>query len=257
VKALVATLVLLIPATLTAQAPSSTAHAPDGGVQQRLESIIIPPLTNAAFSATVVTLWTHLMPDGTQATVKNHRTIARDSSGRIFEERRSFTPEGDKQVTRLTQIEYLDPNRHEKLTCIPDQKICYLSPYYRQPMTKMPDGAGGAQACTCGTPARDGGSIKEEPLGQKTIEDVEVIGSRQITTIATGVIGNTRPEPIVKEFWYSPRLGINLITKRFDPRSGMADFQLSNLSQGEPDTRLLQPPADYQVVKMVAPPGTR
>jgi hypothetical protein len=257
VKVFVAAILLLIPAALNAQAPAATAHAPDGGVQQRLESILIPPLAGAPFSATITTEWTHLMPDGTMATVKNHRTVARDSSGRIFEERRFFSPDGDKQVTRISNLQYIDPHRHEYLNCIPEQKTCYESPYMRQAMTKMPDGAGGKQACTCGGGPLAGASVKQEPLGQKTMEDVEVIGSREITTIAKGAIGNDQPEPIVKEFWYSPRLGINLVTKRFDPRSGIANFQAGNLSLSEPDTRLFQPPGDYKIVQMVAPPGMR
>ena len=257
-KARIATALLLICVVGRSPAQSqATAHAPDGGVQQRLESILIPPLTNASFSATITTEWTHLMPDGSQATVKNHRTVARDSSGRIFEERRFFSPDGDTQITRLSNLQYTDPNRHEYLNCIPEQKICYVSPYMRQAMAKMPEGAGGSQACTCGGGPLAGASIKQEPLGQKTIEDVEVTGSREVMTIAKGAIGNDKPEPIVKEFWYSPRLGINLVTRRFDPRSGVANFQAGNVSLSEPDTRMFQPPADYKIVQMVAPPGMR
>jgi hypothetical protein len=54
----------------------------------------------------------------------------------------------------------------------------------------------------------------------------------------------------VKEFWYSPRLGINVITKRFDPRHGVQNFVVSNINQSEPDAKLFQPPADYRLVKM-------
>jgi hypothetical protein len=54
----------------------------------------------------------------------------------------------------------------------------------------------------------------------------------------------------VKEFWYSPWLGINVITKRFDPRHGVQNFEVSNLNLSEPNPKMFQPPADYRVVKM-------
>ena len=69
---------------------------------ERVQSIDIPPMANAPFSAVVVTEWTRIMPDGSTALMKNHRTVARDSLGRVFQERRYFSPEGDKQMTQLS-----------------------------------------------------------------------------------------------------------------------------------------------------------
>ena len=71
-------------------------HASDGGTRETLQSIDIVSVPNAPFSATVVTVWTSILPDGSTQTVKNHRTVVRDSSGRVFQERRSFTPNGDQ-----------------------------------------------------------------------------------------------------------------------------------------------------------------
>jgi hypothetical protein len=243
-------------AGLMAQAQNSgqgpaVAHAPDGGVKQTLQSISIPPLANAPFTATVTTEWTHLMPDGTTATVKNKRIVARDSTGRIFQERRYFSPTGDRQPPPLSNLQYLDPNRHEFFDCVPAQKSCQALEYRRSAMEKMPANMNGLMACGCASPAMAGAKIEHEALGEKTIEDVQVTGSREITTIATGVIGNERPEPIVKEFWYSPRLGVNLVVKRFDPRSGVQNFEVSNISLSEPDPKLFEPPAEYRITREV------
>ncbi len=254
--------VLSLPATAQTQGQMSgqvlppppnpaTAHAPDGGVRETLQSINVPSLANAPFSANVETEWTKILPDGTTATQKNHRTIARDSSGRIFQERRYFSPTGDKQPTPLSQLEYMDPNRHEYYRCVPQQKTCYLTQWQARALSAMPAGATGLQVCGCATAHRPGMTVKEEALGQKNLEDVDVTGSREITTIAAGQIGNEKAEPIVKEFWYSPRLGINLITKRFDPRSGMQNFAVDHVSLNEPDPKLFEPPIDYQVVRTV------
>jgi hypothetical protein len=222
-------------------AQEQATHAPDGGTREFIQSLTILPATNAPFTAMVTTELTKILVDGSKQTNWNHRTIARDSSGRIFQERRMFTPDGDKVATFLSEVDYLDPNRHEKYVCRPQQRVCYVSEYNESASVNlMPAG-----------PIPNGrGSIKREDLGRKTIEGVDVIGSREVTTINAGVTGNENVEPIVKEFWYSPRLGINVITKRFDPRFGAQNFVVSNINQSEPNPKMFQPPADYRVVKM-------
>jgi hypothetical protein len=99
-------------------------HAPDGRTTQRVQSIDIPTITNAPFSAVVVTEWTKIMPDGSTALIKNHRTVARDTLGRVFEERRYFTPDGDKQVTTLLQVDYKDPVLHRWIVCVVNRQVC-------------------------------------------------------------------------------------------------------------------------------------
>ena len=230
---------------------AAIAHAPDGGTTFHIQSIDIAPLTAAPFTATVTTEWTRTLADGSAATTKNHRTVARDSTGRIFQERRHFTPTGDVQPTPLDALEYVDPVRHEFLSCIPQRKTCYASAYLRPQMDKMPAGVGGLQVCACASTPGKGVKITQEALGQQTIEQLDAIGSREITTLPAGVIGNTNPQPIVKEFWYSSRLGINLVTKRFEPQGGAENFVVSGVSLNEPDPRLFEPPADYQIVREV------
>jgi len=218
-----------------------TMHAPDGGARMFIQSIDILPQQNAPFSAIVTAEVTRILVDGSTQSNWNRRTVARDSAGRIFQERRLLQPNGDKVMTPVTQLEYYDPLRHEFFACRPEAKICYQHPYSApETMRLMPAG-----------PLPDGrGSVKREELGRKLIEAVDVIGSREITTINAGVFGNEKSEPIVKEFWYSPRLGINIITKRFDPRNGTQNFVLSNINMNEPDPKIFEVPEGYRVVKM-------
>lgn len=237
--------------SIGAQAQQQTMHAPDGGTTETIQSIAILPLMNAPFTAVVTTEWTKILADGTNATIRNHRTVARDSAGRIFEERRAFSTTGDKEVTRLRSLEYTDPARHEFYSCNPQTKTCYLSTFRRPALTQMPAGMGGLELCGCASSHAPGVTIQLKALGQQTIEDLEAIGSSEITTLPTGQFGNDRPQPIVKEFWYSPRLGINLVTKRFDPRSGSENFAVGQVSLNEPDPKLFEPPADYRIVQEV------
>ena len=231
---------LAVSGLLTAQ--EQTVHAPDGGTRQRVESIDIPPQTNAPFTAVVTTEWTRMMPDGSTATMKNHRTVARDSLGRVFQERRNFSPDGDTRVTRVFELDYQDTPRHEMSVCRPDTQVCTIYQYEAQAAT------GGQKA---GPLPNSTGTVTREDLGRKTIENLDVVGSREVMTLNVGAMGNEKPQPVVKEFWYSPQLGINVVTKRFDPRaSAVQNFVVSGVHLAEPEAKLFEPPSGYRMVRM-------
>jgi hypothetical protein len=229
---------------------SATMHVPDGGSRLEIQSIQILPLTGAPFSAIVHTEVIRTLADGTTVSEKNRRIVARDSSGRVFQQRAFFYPDGDTNP-RIRALQYEDPNTHELYDCIVAEKTCYVTSYRRSAMSSMPAGMSGLEACGCASPHGQGYSVHEDALGQKTIENVDAIGSREITTLPAGQFGNQKAEPIVKEFWYSPRLGLNLVTRRFDPRSGSQNFVVDHLSLDEPDPKTFEPPADYRVVRQV------
>ncbi len=235
----------------------ATQHAPDGGTRTTIQSIDIPPLEGAPFVAQVDTEWSHLLADGTWATIKNHRLVARDTAGRIFQERRAFTPTGDVQQTRITELDYEDPVRQLLTVCEPLRRTCHEQDYQRRPITAMPAGTTGLKICGCASAPGGGINIQEDVLGQQTIESLNAIGSREITTLPAEMFGNKTPQPVVKEFWYSPQLGINLVTRRFDPRSGAENFVVSQVSLAQPDPKLFEPPADYAIIReMVVKPAT-
>jgi hypothetical protein len=218
-----------------------TMHAPDGGTRERIESLTILPTLNAPFTATVTTELTKILADGSKQTNWNRRTVARDSSGRIFQERRFFAANGNKLPTKVSELDYADPGRHELDVCRPESKTCFVYPYYAPEAARM---------MPAGPLANGAGTVTREELGRNSIENVDVIGSREITTLNAGAVGNERVEPVVKEFWYSPRLQINVITKRFDPRFGSQNFVVSDIHQSEPDPKLFEVPEGYRVVKM-------
>ncbi len=257
----------LMAMTLAAQGPvrptqqgppdPATQHAPDGTTTFHIQSIDIPPLQGAPFVARVDTDWTHTLADGSQVTVKNHRTVARDSAGRIFQERRGFSPTGDVQETRIDALEYTDPIAQEFTSCNPQRRTCYVTTYLRKPLSSMPVGMTGLKMCGCASAPGQGITIQQQALGQQELESVNAIGSQEITTLPAGMFGNKSAEPIVKQFWYAPQLGINLVTKRFDPRSGAENFIVSRVSLAEPDVKLFDPPADYAIIRqMVVRPAS-
>ncbi len=87
-----------------------------------------------------------------------------------------------------------------------------------------------------------------ESLGTQTMEGVTVEGHRTTTTIPVGVQGNDRPLVSTNETWTSPDLKVTVLMKNSDPRNGENIMRLTNITVGEPDPALFQPPADYTVV---------
>ncbi len=224
---------------LVAQAQQDGLHAPSGGTRLMMQSIYIPPLPNVPFTATVNTNWVRSLEDGSTVTLQNHRTIARDSLGRIYQERRFLLPEGDARQNLINQIEISDPRTHVLYTCQPDSHTCQVRNYFA--------GTRQVPAVPAG-PLRNGsGVLTRETLGENTVSGVPAVGTRETTTLNAGAIGSDRAIAIVKEFWYSPLLGINLIEKRQDPRFGTQSFDVDDIRLGEPDARLFAVPADFSV----------
>jgi len=245
--ALTLLLALNAPAQQTETAPPAP-RAPilslaGGSSQERLRTVTILPKPGASFTATVVTEWTRNLADGTTITVKNHRFVARDSSGRTFQERRFLIPNGDTILPPLSALEYRDPTRHEFTTCDPRKRICLVSADRYPSSIPQP-------TATSGTLPNGRGAFTRESLGQKTIESLDATGTREIITYDAGVQGYEHPEPSVKELWYSERLEVELITKSFDPRAGASTIALQNVSLNEPDQKLFLPPEGYKIINI-------
>lgn len=236
-------LALSLLAATAAVAQDTVEHALDGRTFQRIQSIDIPPIPNAPFSATVVTESATIMPDGSRSTIGNSRLVARDSAGRVFQERRFLTPAGAPNENRLSELQIDDPNLHERTLCNPFQRVCFVFPFDRpaelhpvvQPrQIKLPNGV----------------TIQNEDLGHHTFEDIDCLGSRQIRTLPGKLIGSEHDQPAISEFWYAPRLGINVLTRRFDPVVSVSQtFTVTHLLQAEPDPHTFAIPDGYKLIR--------
>ena len=231
-------LLLLVFSTVHAQ---DAQHVFDGHVVEHLQSVTITPKAGAPFRATVVTDWTRTLADGTRITVKNSRTVARDSTGRIFQERRYLAADGDMRPTQISELDYFDPVRKEISVCDPRRKLCTVQAW------SIPE----SSLETCKPAALQQITVTCDALGESSIDNIQTIGSRQIVSITGGPLGYKEPEPTIKEFWFSPRLDLNLVVKRFEPRGGAQNFAFHNIDLTEPDTRLFVPPADYRTARTV------
>jgi hypothetical protein len=104
----------------------------------------------------------------------------------------------------------------------------------------------------------DGGTHvgSREALGEKVIEDMNTIGTRETDTIASGAIGNDKPLTLTRDFWYSPDLKTNLQVVRTDPRDGVVTIQMNIQSRTDPDPSSFAVPNGYRVAPPHAQPTT-
>ena len=246
---------LLLPGVWAQQAPTPTVEMQDGGtsvqqfkkgvVAEVLESIYIPTIAGAPFSAVVHTEWVRYMADGGTYTLVNQRPIARDSQGRIFEERWFLVPKNGRIASEKTTIQIGDPNAHTLYNCfvLSKPRKCTLERFaetttaiYKPAMRKS------------GLLPNNQGYVTHEDLGKDSIEGVEVTGVRETVTYNEGAIGNDRPASVRREFWYAPSLGINLRSEVSEPAFGKQTFTVTDVNLSEPDPKLYELPEGFMVV---------
>jgi len=220
-------------------------HDADGGVNERLESIVITPKAHAPFTATLQTEWVRMLADSGTITVVNERRIARDSNGRVYQERWFLVPENERDKSRMTAIQISDPNNHTLYTCfmLDGRHTCHKTVYTPStstvfkmegpPTGPMPDGNGYAT---------------HENLGNQSVAGVDTVGTKESITFNPGVFGNDSQMVVEREFWFSPQLEINLFSKRSDPRFGTQTFTITDLELSEPQPALFQLPAGFKAV---------
>jgi hypothetical protein len=88
---------------------------------------------------------------------------------------------------------------------------------------------------------------RKESLGRQTMEGLEVEGTRTVSVIAAGEIGNERSIEMFTEKWYSPELKVYVMTRRSDPRFGETTYRLTNIKRDEPDASLFQVPSNFKI----------
>jgi hypothetical protein len=238
-------LCFIFPLTVAAQTSSPQPQRPaahDGGTREVLESIVIPPIPNQPFSATLQTEWARYTSGGGTITLVNERPLARDSKGRIYQERWLLVPKYGKVKSQMNWIQIADPKLHTLYSCSPFRHICELETYdptnelaAAEPRKPIPNGAVVQDRLTV------------EDLGTKQIAGIETVGRRETTSIDLGAMGNDQPLTATSETWHSQDLGVNLLSIRTGPLIGTQTFTITELSATEPDPELFKVPAGYEI----------
>jgi hypothetical protein len=233
----------LLACSLSAQDSTEPSRGPDGGTRTHVDGIQVLSVAGKPFSGRDSIEWTRTLEDGSSVTTHLTAIVARDSEGRIRRERVNFVPANSNQQSKPSEMIIVDPTEHTRTTCEMATHRCSVA-NYSMPVKFAPVPAG---------PLDNGKRfLARESLGTDTIDDLNVVGTRETLTINAGVIGNNQPVVTTREFWYSSDLEINLSVTRKDPREGTQVIQLVDLSRSEPDPSLFQVPADFTVVDMRA-----
>jgi hypothetical protein len=229
-------------AAVVAQGPGQSEATYDGGTRETLESIFIPPKPRAPFMLTLETEWTRPFGNGGTYTVVNKRRIMRDSAGRIYEERWLLVPKNGKLVSRMNYIQIADPAAHTLYNCEVEKKRCFLVKYEGSTTTNYEPGMSPSGPLQNGT-----GYHVHEELGKNSIDGLEVLGYRETTTVNAGVMGNDQPMSNMREFWYSPELGISLLSKVDSANVGKQTFTVTELVTSEPGAEFFAIPEGFTV----------
>ncbi|HSU26205.1 MAG TPA: hypothetical protein VLI65_09495 [Pyrinomonadaceae bacterium] len=103
---------------------------------------------------------------------------------------------------------------------------------------------GGDRAPRAERDVPDGRSVS---LGKKTIEGIEVEGTKITFEIPAGDIGNDKPIEVITENWFSPELQMIVWSRHLDPLSGEHIFRLTNIKRSEPAAELFTVPAGFRI----------
>jgi len=238
-----------IPQEPAPQAPPKKVvivHTHDGGVTEVLQSIDVPPKAGAPFTLSLETEWVKQLYDGGTTTLVNKRRIARDAAGRVYQERWALVPKGDHRVhSIMSMIQIFDPLAHTRYDCflLEETDMCELLNYTRSTSNIYKP----ASPATGPLPGDQGSAIHED-LGKQFIAGVETEGTHDSLIYNPGVYGNDRQMTVENEFWWSPQLGLNLLSIKTDPRLGKQTFTVTELVLGDPDPSLFQLPAGFKIV---------
>jgi len=225
------------------QPQQRTVNAPrDGGVREVLESIVIPPIPNEPFTATLDTEWVKYAGEGATITMVNERHIARDGGGRIYEERWYLVPKNGKVKSAMNWIQIADPKQHTLYNCSVPRHICELRNY-----DPVDDLAAAAPLKPVSPNTREHNPVTVEDLGNSNIAGIETLGRRETTRIEPGEIGNDQPLTATTEYWHSQEMGLNLLSVRTSPMFGKQTFTITELTPSEPDPELFELPAGYKL----------
>ncbi len=280
-KHLSAILLFVIALTTTAEAQ----QAQGGGAKVWTELFAgssTAVVKGAPFSAEAISESVQMLADGNKISRSNTTRMFRDGEGRFRREGNSSIGSGGGNVAAYyygtgfnfgfqDTISIFDPVGNVRYSLNPSAKTARRmnSPQFKvaeggavivngqlSTITKAQIEAGNAAKKTevvvspylAAISQGSGSAGKTESLGTREFEGVAAEGTRTVTTIAAGAIGNERAIETVYERWYSKELQLIVYSKHTDPRFGEQTYRLTNINRSEPDRSLFAPPADYKIV---------
>jgi hypothetical protein len=210
------------------------------GVEMRVGGVYVTPVPNVPLTAVAEIESTQTLDDGSTVTKKTIDNIARDSQGRIYNERREMVAEDFQGVPPLMSGHIYDPTT--KLNTFMDPAT-HLA---RQSIFSGP-AENTAQVREGAVPVSSRG-VQVQDLGTQSMEDVVVRGHLTTHTVSAKASGTGKPVTVTDEIWYSDELHLNMLVKHDDPRTGQQTVTVAHVNRSEPAAEMFEVPADYKVV---------
>jgi hypothetical protein len=204
------------------------------------QDIFVTPIPNAPFSGVIEVQRTVIGPNGLMA-LRTTRLIARDSRGRVHNERRTLVPPMSGGIPQLLTVHLYDPETRLS-TVVDEQRRTYWTMVVTHPPATQPPRLLSATPAGSSLPPND--FTKEEDLGTREMSGVQVHGVRDTQTIPAS--RGSKTMTVTDEYWYSDDLRINLKIKHDDPRTGSVTMTVSAVQLNEPDATLFQIPKGYK-----------
>jgi hypothetical protein len=198
-------------------------------------------ITGAPYTATASDTFTQTLANGNTIQRTTTATVARDSSGRTYEQR------------TVTGGPFTSGNGPTTITFIEDPVAGYsyvLNATTKVAMRRAIHTPGGNGPLAQGTPRGErpaNPNVVETDLGTNMVNGVNAQGKRSVHTIPAGTIGNAQAITSTNETWFSPDLHVIVSATRNDPRTGATVYALTNVQRAEPAATLFQVPSDYTV----------
>jgi len=217
-----------IGAICAARAQDAGAQPPPyRGASVSVGGVFVTPIAGAPFSAVVKIESTQTLADGTVDVRKTINNIARDSQGRIYNERRALVPPSFAGVPPLESGHIFDPQTRINTFLNPNTHLARQQTIPPPPKRATPEG---------------------KDLGTEFMENVSVRGIQQTRTIPATVSGTGKDVVIVDEYWYSDELHMNMLTRHMDPRTGVQTVTVTQVRREEPDSAIFEVPSGYKIV---------
>lgn len=270
----------LSPVFLLISALSMVLLAPAGVGQEvagGIGGIGVRGASNLPYSAHFVTTRVQTLADGTTITHVTRQFRARDSQGRTRTEMYPSENDSPGQNAGPITVIIVDPVAAQYIFLNPRMKTAHVTAFpSAHAAVRFPDLQGGMESTspTSGFSTGAGAALSALPaplpqpmvprptlprpplprptvekLPPQTLDNLAVEGMRTTAVIPAGRMGNDRDLTIVHEIWRSPELGIGVLQKTSDPRSGETTTEIKDLSRDEPSPDLFQIPPDYQVIQ--------
>jgi hypothetical protein len=204
------------------------------GPNTMVQGVFVTPVAGVPFSATVQIESEQTLPDGSTETQHTQVLIARDSRGRIRNERHAMVTELSHGTPPLLSVHIFDPETR-------------ISSFYTPGMRIV------RQQVIPPAPAREISDPRAEDLGYTTLNGFQAKGSRVTRLVPSGQSGVQKPVQVVDEFWYSEDLHMNLLERHTDVRNGVQTVAILSIQRDEPPASLFEMPAGYKIVDLTPP----